>query len=110
MRASPGPQREESLVSIKIVEYAALLVTIFASVLFTPYLLSSTLFLQALAGVTSVLGFLEPPVRSVVSMLSSMPALNENLKYPLSLNLAALAVVVAVLLLARRRRVALRRR
>lgn len=110
VRASPGPQREEGLVSIKIVKYAALVVVIFTSFLFTPYLLSSTLFLQALAGVTSLLGFLESPIRAAISMLSSLPALNENLKYPLSLNLAALAVMVAVLLLARRRRLALRRR
>ena len=110
VRATPGPQKEESLVSIKIVKCAALVVAIFTSSLFIPYLVSSALFLQFLAGVTSVLGFLEPPIRSAISTLSSLPTLNENLKYPLSLNLAALAVVAVVLFLARRRRPSLRRR
>lgn len=104
VRAIPGPALEEKLLSIRMVKYAALVVAIFASSLFIPYLLGSALFLGFLGRVTVFARFLEPYVLQAIALMSPFQVLNENSKYPLSLNLAALISVVLTLLIARRGR------
>ncbi len=104
VRATPGPALEEKLLSIRMVKYAALVVAIFASSLFIPYLLGSALFLRFLGRVTVFARFLEPYALQAIAVMSSFQVLNENWKYPLSLNLAALISVVLTLLIARRGR------
>jgi len=112
VRAIPGTQLEEKLLSLKMVKYAALIVATFTSSLFIPYLLGSTLFLGFLSRLTGLARFLEPYALRAITVMSSFLVLNENWKYPLSLNLAALIAVVMTLLLARRGRkiVSMRRR
>jgi len=104
IRATPGPRQEEALVSIKLVKYAALVTAVFTIVLFVPYLLGSLLFLRFLASVVSLMRFLEPFARSVLSAVSRFSGLSEASKYLISLNLAAVTVVVVTLLLVRRKR------
>jgi len=104
VRATPGPTLEEKLLSIRMVKYAALILAIFTSSLFMPYLLGSALFLRFLGRVTAFATFLEPYALRAISTMSSFQVLNENWKYPLSLNLAGLTSVVLTLLIARRGR------
>jgi len=111
VRAIPGPILEEKLVSIRMVKYAALIVAIFASSLFIPYLLGSALFLGFLGRVTLFAKFLEPYALRAITLMSSFQVLDENSKYLLSLNLAALMSVILTLIIARRgRRTLLARR
>jgi len=104
VRATPGPTSEEEVLSLKMVKYAALVVAIFTSSLFLPYLLGSALFFGALSKIIVFARFLEPHALRAVTMISSFRVLNENWKYPLSLNLAALILAALVLLIARRGR------
>lgn len=112
VRATLGPQSDERLLSLRIIKYAALVMAIFASSLFIPYLLGSLLFLRFLGSLASFARFLEPHALRAVSAMASFLVLNENWKYILSLNSAALAVLALALLLGRRGRKAatLRRR
>ena len=104
IKAPPRPQQERTFITLKITKYAALTVAIFTTFLFVPYLLGSSLFLGFLGWLVSVAGFLEPYVLRGISSVSKAASLDENWKYPLSLNLAALATVVSALFLARRGR------
>jgi len=104
VRAVPGPALEEKLLSLRMVKYAAYVVAIFASCLFIPYLLGSALFLRFLSLTTSFVRFLEPYTLQAITVMSSFNVLNENWKYILSLNLAALIAVVLTLFTARRGR------
>jgi len=104
VRAVPGPALEEKLLSLRMVKYAAYVVAIFASCLFIPYLLGSALFLRFLGLTTSFVRFIEPYTLRAITVMSSFNVLNENWKYILSLNLAALIAVVLTLFTARRGR------
>jgi len=112
VKAVPRPQQERTFVTLKIAKYAALTVALFTTFLFVPYLLGSSLFLGFLGWLVSVAGFLEPYILRGISSVSSTASLDENWKYPLSLNLAALATVLSALFLARRGRktISLKRR
>lgn len=111
IRAIPGPALEGKLLSLRMVKCAALVVAIFTSSLFIPYLLGSALFLGFLGRVTLFARFLEPYALQAIAAMSSFQVLNENWKYPVSLNLAALISVVLTLLNARRgRKIPLARR
>jgi hypothetical protein len=104
VRATPGPRQEEALIFIKFVKYAALVIAVFTTTLFVPYLLGSFVFLRFLASVVSLMRFLEPYTGSAISAVSPFSALSGASKYLISLNLAALMVVVVTLLFARRKR------
>jgi len=104
VRATPGLASEAELLSLKMVKYAALVVAIFTSSLFLPYLLGSALFLGSLSKIIVFARFLEPHALRAITVMSSFRVLNENWKYTLSLNLAALISVALVLLIARRGR------
>jgi len=111
VRAIPGPTLEEKLLSTRMVKYAALIVAIFALSLFTPYLLGSALFLGLLGTISLFARFLEPYALRAITLMSSFQAFDENSKYLLSLNLAALISVILTLIIARRgRRTLLARR